>query len=52
MDGINNSNKLEFLSISSKQNSIIFLSLITPSALININRGIGFLTFGTTTTIC
>ena len=50
MEGTNNSIKSELALISSKQNSIIFLSDITPNALINMNNGIGFLTFGITTT--
>ena len=41
-----------FFSRSRIQNSIISLSDSTPSALITIKRGIGFLTFGISTTIC
>jgi hypothetical protein len=37
--------------MSNKQVFIIALSEITPNALIKINKGIGFLTFGTDTTI-
>ena len=40
------------LSKSNKQVSIISLSEIIPSALIKINKGIGFLQLGIETTIC
>ena len=49
MDGLNNS---KYFSFASKFNKIVLqisLSLITPNALIRINNGTGFLTFGIST---
>ena len=49
--GKNNSINDSFSFKSSKHVFIISLSLMTPSARIVINSGIGFLTFGIATTI-
>ena len=52
MLGLNRSMYDLYSSRSSKQISMISLSDNTPSALITMNNGIGFLTLAITTTIC
>ena len=52
IDDINKSTYVSYLSISRRQYLIISLSDSIPNALITINNGIGFFTFGISTTIC
>ena len=51
-DGMNQSTMAAFASRFSKQRSTMSRSLMTPNARITMKSGIGFRTFGMSTTIC